>query len=151
MLQKWNTGRGKRAIQTPRIIFFCMLVVVCKHGGQWNLLRRMFSIKGPAFERLISRFLLAVLPIASHVFVDRFADHFRMRKLLQRNTLIKTYKLAWYASALKVQKVEWPPHMQKESRLEVRLCSSKVMPCSERKAIFGASHRNGRWFSIASG
>ena len=67
-----NTGKGKRTAQTPKDCFF-MLLVVMKHGGRWNFLGRMFDVTGPTFERLIVRFLEAILPVVQELRIHHIA------------------------------------------------------------------------------
>lgn len=37
-----------------------MLLAVCKHGGQWDYLGRMFKIEGPTFEKPITKSLKVI-------------------------------------------------------------------------------------------
>ena len=53
--KNYNSGRGKRCKVSGKDILL-MLMTVLKHGGQWDLLGRIFNIKGPTFERMITRF-----------------------------------------------------------------------------------------------
>jgi len=54
--EKWNIGRGKKCQQKPMDVLF-MALTVLKHGGSWDILAQPFKIKGPTFERMITRFL----------------------------------------------------------------------------------------------
>lgn len=38
-------------------LHFFMLVTVIKHGGQWDVLDRVFKMKTPTCERLVTRFV----------------------------------------------------------------------------------------------
>lgn len=54
--ENWNTGKDRRTVYKPKDVSFMMLVLL-KHGGQWDFLGQTFKMKGPTFERLIMRFV----------------------------------------------------------------------------------------------
>jgi len=53
VLSTWNVGRGRKSAQKPKDVLF-MLLTVLKHAGKWDFLAKMFNMKAPTFEKLIS-------------------------------------------------------------------------------------------------
>ena len=48
----WNRGRGRKTnIQAKAALF--MMIIVLKHGHQWEFTASVFEMKPPTFERLI--------------------------------------------------------------------------------------------------
>ena len=80
-----------------------MLQVVIKHGCRWDFLGRMFDIKGSTFERLIVRFLDAILLNVKKLHIHPIVVYLTMSKLLQRKTPLRTYEFARYATDVTFQ------------------------------------------------
>ena len=63
-----------------------MLMIVLKHTGQWGLLGRVFKIKGPTFERMITRFTTLVSSELYKVFVTDLVEPVTLNTLRETET-----------------------------------------------------------------
>lgn len=111
----WNTGRGKRTDKSAKDCFF-MLLTVCKHGGAWDFLGRMFNTKGPTFERLMVKFLDVMFAAAGKAYIGRLNEHYSMRRMLEKGRGFKTYKLARYATDVTFHQTNRPAGNHEESK-----------------------------------
>ena len=62
--QNYNVGRGKKCQVSEKDMLFVLLAVL-KRGDDWDVLGRVFKIKGRKFERMMSKF---VSIISDHVY-----------------------------------------------------------------------------------
>ena len=76
----------------------------------------MFDINGPTFERLVVRFLDAILPIVQELHIHYIAEYFKMSKLPQRKATFRTYELARYATDVTFQQSNRPAGNHSESK-----------------------------------
>ena len=58
-----------------------MLMTVLKHGGQWDIVVRVFKIKGLTYERMIARFASLISPELYKVCVLDTCTQFSMTSL----------------------------------------------------------------------
>jgi len=89
----YNISRGQKSKVSGTDALF-MLMVTIKHGGHWDVLARVFKLKGPTFERLVSRFCT---PVSKHVyqcFSVEVGNLFTMAELRERRQGFCTFKEA---------------------------------------------------------
>ena len=94
--QNYNVGRGKKSEVTGKDALF-MLMTVLKYGGQWDMLARIFLMKGPTFERLITRFARLVSEQLYKIFVVDLTGPISMRTLRETNSTFREFPEALYA------------------------------------------------------
>lgn len=75
-----------------------MLLVVCKHGGQWDFLAKMFGIEGSTFEQLTTKFLKSFLAVVFGNFVYFCREYYTMLPLLEDKTDFKSCKQEKYGT-----------------------------------------------------
>lgn len=93
VVSRWNVGRGRKTTQTPMDVFFMSLVVL-KHGGSWDLLAKVFEMKGPTFERLIMGFMTVAGKILCELFVDTVPQAYSMECLDEGDTRFRNFPMA---------------------------------------------------------
>lgn len=98
----YNVGRGQRCSVTGKdalFITFCVL----KHGGHWDVLSRMFKLKAPTFERLVSKFIQIISSFLYKEFVTNASKEYNMSTLNQRKQLFRSFPYALYATDVTFQ------------------------------------------------
>lgn len=84
---KWNTGKGHQSKHTLEVVLF-MVLELLKHGRHCDFLGRMFHIKRPTFERMITKFVQTISDdIVQHLFTTWIKNtvwaNMCVRKILQ--------------------------------------------------------------------
>ena len=74
-----------------------LLLVVSKHGGQWDVLGRLFNLKGPTFERMITRFASQISNHMYTVFVTKLTEEITMQAQRSRSCTFNNHPEARYA------------------------------------------------------
>ena len=124
--KNYNCGRGKRSKYAAKDVFF-MSLAVCKHSGQWEFLGKLFNIKGPTFERLVTSFLKMLADYAYDVYVDGAAEQFTMAEAIREKATFRTYGMARYATDVTFQQT---------NRLRGNIQESKAY-FSEKHKLYG--------------
>lgn len=91
VLPRYNTGRGQRSKVTAKDALFCTMTVL-KHGGQWQILARVFNMKPPTFERLVTRFLRLVSDYLYVEFVTKVGNMYSMERLMNEQGRFDVFK-----------------------------------------------------------
>ena len=61
VIKNYNCGRGRKSPHPGKDVLFTRLAKM-KHGGQWDMMENLFSLKGPTFEGMIMRFANMLSP-----------------------------------------------------------------------------------------
>ena len=64
-----------------------MTLAVLKHGGQWDFLAKMFSLKGPTFERMIMKFIDIISYPVFEQYVDFQGKKWKMELMSRKNII----------------------------------------------------------------
>ena len=80
-----------------------MLMTVLKHVGQWDILVRVFKIKGPTHERMITRFARLISAELYKVYVQDIFTQFSMTSLRDCEQLFSRFTEALYAVDVTLQ------------------------------------------------
>ena len=111
----WNKGRGRTTKYSAKDVFL-MVLVTAKNGGTWDFLARIFHIKAPTFERLVTKFV----SIFSEPLFDKCVlephVHYTMSKLSQSKKLFKNYPCARYAKDVTFQQANRPSGSLEEGK-----------------------------------
>jgi len=113
--EKWNIGRGKKCQQKPMDVLF-MALTVLKHGGSWDILAQPFKIKGPTFERMITRFLPIICSKLHKLFVADVASTYTFDELDSEKKLFKGFKFAVEAVDVTFQQANRPSGNMQEGK-----------------------------------
>lgn len=71
--KNWSVFSGRRSnLKTMGVLF--MILDTLKHGVQWDWIGKMFDIKGPTFERLITRFIDTVFDRLYQLLVEKWSE-----------------------------------------------------------------------------
>lgn len=100
--KNYNVGRGKKYSTGGKDALF-MTITVLKHGGQWDILARIFRMKGPSFERLITSFVRLVSPFAYQSFVTEVSKIHTMENMIENDQQFGNFKCARYATDVTFQ------------------------------------------------
>lgn len=112
----YNVGRGKKSHVTGKDALF-MFLAVLKHGGHWDVLGRVFKLKGPTFERMITKFVLMISGHMYELFVTNLAAEFTMHELNTYNQRFRYYPEALYAVDVTFQQSFRPSGAIQEGKL----------------------------------
>ena len=74
-----------------------MLLIVLEHGGQWEVLSRVFHMKGPTFERLATRFASLISRNIYQKFVTELTQNCNMKSLQDIRCMFQKFPEALYA------------------------------------------------------
>ena len=94
-----------------------MLLTAMKYGGHWDILGRIFKIKVPTFERIMSKF---VSLISDHVYTLLVSDlkaEFSLTELCQSNQRFCNFPEAPYAADVTFQQPFRPSGAISEGKL----------------------------------
>ena len=97
VLANWNVGRGRKSPFSAEDVLF-MLLATMRHGGQWDILGKMFKIKGPTFERTIVNFLRVIADKMFYQNVTGRSSVFPISKMTQDCRTFQTHQYARYAT-----------------------------------------------------
>ena len=114
--QNYNSGRGKRCAVSGKDLLF-MTLTVLKHGGHWDVLARVFKLKGPTFERMVTKF---VALISDHLFALLVTDirrEFTMKNLDNTHARFSNFPEALYAVDVTFQQSFRPSGQLAEGKL----------------------------------
>lgn len=98
----WCVGRGRRSKFKSMDVLF-MTLATMKHGGTWDWLGKMFNIKGPTFERLITKFIEQVSDHLYDLFVEKWGQDLTMTKMIRRDQTFRHFPVARYATDVTFQ------------------------------------------------
>ncbi len=94
-----------------------MLLTVLKHGRHWDILGRVFKIKGITFERMISKFVSLLSEHLYNLLVTTIALQFKMSDLANEEQRFSNYPEAYYAVDVTFQQTFRPSGAIEEGKL----------------------------------
>ena len=112
---KFNVGRGRKSPFTSKDVLF-IVITVLKHGGNWDLLGRVFKIKGPTFERLIMIFIRLITDEFYRQFVVQTMEHHSMTVSEEKAKNFSNFRYALYATDVTFQNTNRPSGNHEESK-----------------------------------
>ena len=113
--EHWNVGRGRKSSHSAMDVFFMMLTVL-KHGGAWDLMARIFGIKGPTFEKLVMGYIKMLENHLYTMFVKK-ADHmYNMSTLRSNKAQFKYFPYALEAIDVTFQEANRPSGNMQEGK-----------------------------------
>ena len=115
VVTSWNVGRGRKSSQTPMDVFFMSLAVL-KHGGSWDILSKVFDMKAPTFERVISGYMKVVSKILVEMFVDNVPNEYPMDHLHALKSTIRYFESAIEAVDVTFQMANRPSGNMQEGK-----------------------------------
>lgn len=71
-----------------------MKFALVKNGGTWECLDSKLAMRGPAFERLVLRFLGIVADEIYRLYVERNDQSFTIAALMERSRTLKHFMFA---------------------------------------------------------
>lgn len=74
-----------------------MSVCVLKHGGQLNVIERLFKNKAPTFEMAITKFVMLISAHCYKIFVTDISHFITMSELRDKSQVLKNFNYARYA------------------------------------------------------
>ena len=83
-----NNGRGKKSDFTHVDVLFMKLVVMTQ-GVSWDQLGSMFKIKGPKFQRFITKFLSTIQEFCVQRYVTRYSNKVTMSYCHEHKYMLK--------------------------------------------------------------
>ena len=102
MAKNYNAGRGQKCKVSGKDILF-MLLIVLKHGGHWDLLGRIFKIKGPTFERMITLYVTFISSVQYKTYVKDLTMTTSMKPLRENRISFTNFPKALYATDVTFQ------------------------------------------------
>jgi len=102
--------------------FLFMILVVFKHGGNWDFLGRLFRIKGPTFERMIIKFLKLFSDFVFDELVEKVSEFWSMERCKEEGKLFRNFPYARYATDATFQQTNRPSGTMHEGKV---YCSGK--------------------------
>lgn len=102
VLPRYNTGRGQRSVVKPKDALFITMTVL-KHGGQLQMLARIFAMKSQSFERLVTRMLTLLSDHIYEDFVVEVGKMYTMDRLQLDECRFTNFKEARYATDVTFQ------------------------------------------------
>eukprot|EP00171_Calliarthron_tuberculosum_P021823 IDg21823t1 len=113
---RWNVGRGRKCAQKPMDVFF-MTLTVLKHGGAWDILAKVFRMKGPTFERMIVCFMRVLASRVDQLFVQDVGNNFTMAHLREKKRTFKSCEFAVEAIDVTFQQANRPSGNMQEGKV----------------------------------
>lgn len=92
VLNVYNVGRGRKCRFSAKDVFF-MILVVLKHAGKWDFLAKMFGVKGPTFERMITSFIHLIQEQFYEIFVGYQETRYPMKRLIKDKAIFSNFLL----------------------------------------------------------
>ena len=83
--------RGKKCKVTGKYMLFMSLTVL-KHGGQWDVLGRIFKLKGLAFEMMITKYVLLVPSLLYKLLVTDVKFELKIYELVQSDQRFHNFR-----------------------------------------------------------
>lgn len=103
----YNVGRGKKCPTTAKDMLF-MTLTVLKTGGKWDTIGQIFNIKGPTFERQITKFVDLLVDYMYLHYVEKIREKYTMEYLINENVYFHNYKYCRYATDVTFQQCNRP-------------------------------------------
>ena len=79
--KSYNKGGGKKSHNSRKDILY-MFLTTLKDGGHWEILDRVFKIKGPTFERMITKYVTMICSHLHDLVVAKIPSEFSMSALI---------------------------------------------------------------------
>jgi len=114
--RNWNVVRGRKSQHKPKDVLF-MLLSVLKHAGSWDFLAKMFQIKGPTFEKLISGFHSTAADTMYELFVLRVRDKQTMAHTIYHKNCFKEFPYCEYGIDVTFQQSNRPSGNMQEAKV----------------------------------
>lgn len=102
VLSNYNVGRGRKSSITGKDSLF-MTLTVLKAGGQWDVLAKLFGMKGPTFERHILNFIAIIHRELYSKYVEKLEQDWTMQKLAECGHQFEHHPSARYATDVTFQ------------------------------------------------
>ena len=116
-LKKDTIRDAAESVHTHQEMSFLMTFAVLKHGGQWDFLAKMFTLKGPTFERMIMKFTdIISYPVYEH-YVEYQSKKWKMAFMAGKNVGFRNYPMALYATDAAFQQSFRPSGSVEEGKL----------------------------------
>lgn len=96
--------------------FSSTVMVVLKHGGEWDFLARIFGMKGATFERLITTCIRKVADTIYEFCVNSLLESKSMSKILEEDKGFKNNSYERYATDVIFEQANRPSGNLKEGR-----------------------------------
>lgn len=90
ILEKYNLGPGRKSPHTAKNFLFVTLASL-QHSGQWEFLARSFGLKGPTFERPITKFIIMLRQPLYQGLVAKNTERFPMDQMLEDKSYFNTF------------------------------------------------------------
>lgn len=80
-----------------------MMLTSLKYGGQWEIMAKVFGLKGPPFEQTMTRFIDLLSQSLYHALVMRILSVFAFPDLHQEGKQFKHFPAASYVTDVTFQ------------------------------------------------
>ena len=114
--QNYNTGRGKKSHVSGKDMLF-MFLTTLKHGGHWDILGRVFKIKGPTFERMMTKYVAMISSYLYDLLVTKISSEFSMSTLTDAQQKFRQFPEALYAVDVTFQQSYRPSGSLQEGKI----------------------------------
>lgn len=92
--RNYNVWRGQRWYGSDKDAL-CIALFVIKHGGQWDFPARIFKMKAPTVERLVTRFKHINFPYMYKEMVTTVVEEYSIKRLKGQNQLFTSLPYAF--------------------------------------------------------
>ncbi|KAJ0390741.1 hypothetical protein ATCC90586_011082 [Pythium insidiosum] len=103
----WRRHRGPASRYQAKDVFF-MMVSVFKNGGKWQTNAKVFDVKEPTFQRMITKFIGLVAPLLSEAWINSQCLEYPMHVLVTSGNTFANYPSAHYATDVTFQQANTP-------------------------------------------
>lgn len=107
VLASWNIVRGRKASFSGTDVYFAMLIVL-KHGQQWDSTARLFGIRCCTFERLVTNYMKLISAHLYTNFAQCVEEKWTMSRCRTDSITIKNFEYARYATDVTFQQSNRP-------------------------------------------
>lgn len=97
ILTTYNVGRGRKSPIGGKDTLF-MVLTVLKNGGHWDILAKLFHMKGPTFERHILNFINIIHDVLYSIYVEKLEEKWTMQNLRECSYRFENHPSARYAT-----------------------------------------------------
>lgn len=116
IIERYNIGPGRKSHHTGKEMLF-MILTVLKHGGQWEIIAKVFSLKGPSFERMMTKFIDLLYESLYEALVKRNDSLFNFGELAQEGKNFRHFPFARYITDVTFQQANRPSGNMQEGKV----------------------------------